>query len=457
MATPPAAEALAHAVPRLAGALAAVDAADPELQNRTRQRLFDTLAATAIGHATPEGRALGRSAGWSGVAMRGPERCRQLVGATRTTEIDDIDIASCTTVGAVIVPTTLCVAAMNPACDGKTLLGAIVAGYEAMIRLGRAIGGATLLYEGVWPTLVTAPFGAAAATARLLSLDAQATARALALALSQTGLPPRRALARFGYRYHALGGAAQEGCAAAFAAAAGIDADLDGLASYGERLGTAIDAAALTAGLGGTWRIREVDSKMFPSSRQALASVAAFLEPPAAARDIADLTRIDVYVPRAYRGMIDRPQLPTQRIESMIGVQYQIALAALAPETLHDALRATLPGSTAVTELMSKIHVHDDVELSKRFPASWGSRIELSWNDGRTTSAEVAEPPGSGRRELDWQMLEHKAQRIHAASGGDAAALPDLRVRCEAVGAGSSGDAEALLRHAETLTPKVKS
>src|SRR5204862_7518373 len=118
----------------------------------------------------------------------------------------------------------------RPAGGDGAMLSAVVAGYEAMTRLGRAIGGATLLYRGVWPTYVTAAFGAAATTARLLELDAPTTARALALALTRTASVPADALTRFGYRYYALGCAAVDGCDAALAAAAGVDADLDALA-----------------------------------------------------------------------------------------------------------------------------------------------------------------------------------------------------------------------------------
>ena len=99
-----------------------------------------------------------------------------LTGAARSTEVDDIDLPGCTTVGAVVVPVAVTMAAARPRVGEGALLSAVVSGYEAMTRLGRAIGGATLLYRGVWPTYVTAAFGAAATTARLLELDAAATA-----------------------------------------------------------------------------------------------------------------------------------------------------------------------------------------------------------------------------------------------------------------------------------------
>ena len=53
------------------------------------------------------------------------------------------------------------------------MIAAIIAGYEVMTRLGRAIDGPTILYRGIWPTYFAAPFGVAAVVARLLQLDAR--------------------------------------------------------------------------------------------------------------------------------------------------------------------------------------------------------------------------------------------------------------------------------------------
>ena len=61
-----------------------------------------------------------------------------------------------------------------PSLAASDAESAILAGYEAMIRLGRAIDGpAVLSHRGFWPTYFTAPFGIAAATSRLLKLDAK--------------------------------------------------------------------------------------------------------------------------------------------------------------------------------------------------------------------------------------------------------------------------------------------
>ena len=413
---------------------AAIDAA---AQTAARQRLLDALAAGALGHHTPEGRLLERYAGrghGNGLA------CRLFTGAARSTEVDDIDLPGCTTVGAVVVPVAVTMAAARPAVGDGALLSAVVAGYEAMTRLGRAIGGATLLYRGVWPSYVTAAFGAAATTARLLELDAVVTARALALALARTGNLPVAALTRFGYRYYALGCAAVDGCDAALASAAGVEADLDGLAVFAERLGATLDVAEFRAEVGAPWRVASVDTKPWPTSRQALASVAAFRQlelPP-----LEEIERIVAAVPLAYRAMIDRPALPNNRTESMLSLQYQLGLAAFAPGTLDDAVRQTLPQDRRIAALMQKVQVCADEGLGAQFPRAWGSRVTLEPRAGAPATAEVLAPPGSGTRALSWADLTAKFERVFAASGSHPGPrLAALATRCERLGVSEGSDA----------------
>jgi 2-methylcitrate dehydratase PrpD len=413
-----------------------------------RQRVYDALCAAALGMHTPEGAALLRMEK-SRRGLRDPrdpvDRVRLHVAAARTTEIDDIDIASCTTVGCVVVPAALAVAATGAAADRGSVLAAVVAGYEAMIRLGRAIGGATLLYSGVWPTYVTAAFGAAAAAAKILGLDAASTAGALASALTRASALPARTSAAFGFRYHALGSAAVEGCLAAFAADAGIVAEPDDIASFERRVAAAIAPAELTNGLGRDWRILEVDTKMFPSSRQALASIEAFLGLEMTQEAIERIESVTVDVPPAYRDMVDRPAVPKQRIESMIGVQYSLALAALHRESLYDVLRPTLPSGTRVVDLMARIRVRADSGLGEHFPRRWGSRVTVRASSGELATAEVLEPPGSGGRLLGWDVLHRKHERIFAASGADAAVTDSMSYPCRSLGKAGSRDAAELL------------
>ena len=100
-------------------------------------------------------------------------------------------------------------------------------GYEAMIRLGLAIDGPTVLYRGIWPTYFAAPFGIAAVAARLMRLDGAETAHALALALTLAAPGVGHHNATTTSRWFAAGNAARNGLTAALAARAGFTSDLN--------------------------------------------------------------------------------------------------------------------------------------------------------------------------------------------------------------------------------------
>src|SRR5258706_1065905 len=150
--------------------------------------LIDTVGAWIASTRTAEGanllrfRATLRARGQAGeaLALDLATRC----ALTRLSEIDDIHLASMTTPGSIVIPGALTIAGALPGLQADDVIAAILAGYEAMTRLGRAIDGPAILYRGVWPTYFAAPFGMAAAAARLLRLDEEATAHALALALT---------------------------------------------------------------------------------------------------------------------------------------------------------------------------------------------------------------------------------------------------------------------------------
>src|SRR5262249_20864227 len=102
----------------------------------------------------------------------------------RSTEIDDIHLASCTTPGAVLVPTVLALGAMGRLRALRGVCAAALAGYEALIRVGVAGDGPIALHHGIWPTHAAATFGSAAAASRAYRLTREGTMAALTTALA---------------------------------------------------------------------------------------------------------------------------------------------------------------------------------------------------------------------------------------------------------------------------------
>src|SRR5262245_4471995 len=127
--------------------------------------------------------------------------------------------------GCVVVPAVLALGYDRHA-DGRSLMEAIVAGYEAVIAIGRACH-PDLRQRGFHPTAAVGVFGSAAAAGKLRGLSADALANALGLAASS-------AAGLFAFvngggdikRLHA-GHAAREGLQAALLAEQGVEGPPD--------------------------------------------------------------------------------------------------------------------------------------------------------------------------------------------------------------------------------------
>ncbi len=381
-----------------------------------RQRLFDNLGAFVVGAATREAELIRQ------LPMDGPERrLRYMVAATRCTEVDEIHAPSCTTVGSVVVP----VALLSAAGDDAVLKG-IVAGYEAMIRLGLSVDGAIKLYDGVWPTYLTAPFAAAATCAAIDGFDAERTANALSIALSRaTGITARAPGPR-SPRWFDIGCAAVDGYLAAEAAGIGMAGDSNLLEhGFGRAVRVEFDDSAFWADKA-RWLIDDVDSKPFCTARQGLAATEAFLrlveEHPGAG-----IASVTAWVPGQVRNMVDAPHPP-------LGLPAQFALAVHDRLGLWDVIRARPPAHDKL-----QVAILEDDRYTGLFPRVWAGRVAVGWQDGTTSEREV-----TAARRLSWDELVDKQHQIADACGLSHAWIEPASRLCRQMGSGKSSSQQLL-------------
>ncbi|HEU5433529.1 MAG TPA: MmgE/PrpD family protein, partial [Thermomicrobiales bacterium] len=160
----------------------------------SRRFVLDWLGCAIAGTVTPAGEMLvaeGASRGRGPAAVLGVEAGRDaetaaLVngGLAHIVEMDDLDRASVVHPACVVIPAALAVAEERGA-DGRTFLTAVVAGYEAALRIGAAVGQSHYAY---WHNTATCgAYGAAAAAAILLGLSPEQFVWALGNAGSIAG------------------------------------------------------------------------------------------------------------------------------------------------------------------------------------------------------------------------------------------------------------------------------
>jgi 2-methylcitrate dehydratase PrpD len=400
-----------------------------------RQRLFDSLASFAFGASSADGQLMRRVTEATGNDVG--DRIRFACASTRSTEVDDIHIGSCCTAGSIVAPVAVLAGASLGVPD-RRVLEALVAGYEAMIRLARAVDGALVIYQGTWTTYLTAPFGAAAATARLAGLDAEQTAHALAVAATRCVGMTGQMGGHNTSRWLMAGCAAHDGYLAGRASGLGMVGDTGILErGFGRSTGLAFAAGAFAAGWD-RWQVLDVDTKPFRTGRQGLSATLAYLGL-VEGRAPSDVTEVVVAVPRQVRGMLDHPKLDPNRLG--LGLQYQLATLMLSREGLWAAGHASLLDDPRLHDLASRIRLVEDERLSGLYPRQWGAVVTVRFGDGSVGSAEVLDPPGSARNPYGWPELLEKHARL--ASAGESAEPPDWLARLYAGSRDFGGDTNA--------------
>lgn len=409
------------------------------LRAAAQLHVIDTVGAWIAGSRTVEGRALIEFG-----ALRANGRISDIAtpcALTRLSEVDNIHLASTTTPGAIVIPAALTIAAAQPPTSGMALLEAIVAGIESMVRLGTAIGGSTVLYRGIWPTYIAAPFGAAATASRLYELDATQTAHALALALTLASPGAGHHNAATTSRWFAVGDAAQRGLVAAQAARAGFTSDLKLLDSdfLAGVYGIKPDLAAFTADLGIRLALAETSFKPWCAARQTMAATQALIEfiDEGIAPDT--MTSIEVHVPPPYFAMINHGVTPGDRASHLTSLPYRLALAACDPDGLYDIACSPVSVSERVRAFMQKISMTADETLLTHYPKAWPARLVVHTSDG-THERLVMHIPGDPQRPFDAARVMEKFHRI--AGFLDAKRLERLLTGCYAILDGGQSAAE---------------
>lgn len=303
--------------------------------------------------------------------------------AAHTTEVDDIFRDGIYHPGAPTIPAALALAEARGA-SGLAFLRAVVVGYEISTRIGAAMGRAHYKY---WHNTGTIGcFGACAAAAELLQLDAARFAHALATVTTfSAGLQQSFRMDSMSKPLHA-GRAAEAGLTAALAAAEGVTGSLDvieGDAGYGRAMSDGPDWDKALATLGRDFHITRMTFKNHTCCGHTFAAIdgaqALQQRMGLAAKDIA---RVHV---GTYKAALDVAgyEEPKTAAEGRFSLKYVVAtalthgsvrFAAFEPDRLQDA---------ATRDLMRRVDVAVDPQLDAAFPGQRAARVAIESRDGR--------------------------------------------------------------------------
>lgn len=329
-------------------------------------------------------------------------------------ELDPIHAATIVCPAAVTLPAALALA-QTTKVTGVRFIAAICAGYEAAIRLGRALDGAALLSRGWWPTAVCGSFAAATTAAVCMGLSGERLQDALALAAVQSGGlavgGPNAPVARNLLCAHTVrvgvdaALAAHEGVAGPRELFAGARNFLTAFAGKGA-------ATALTAGLGQSWAILETSLKRWPCALQAQSALDALARLVTNRPAGAPVEAVEIRLPAPMQRIVDRPVPPATRWGAAASLQF-LGASLLLDGAILDSRLTSGRSDGRLLELMQRIEVRPDAALDDRYPQEWPARVTLRDANG-TTTVESSVPSGHPARPLPFEFTEERFRHYAA-------------------------------------------
>jgi 2-methylcitrate dehydratase PrpD len=390
----------------------------PDVLHHAKRAVIDLYAAMLPGTVVPPATLLekafkeeigqGRSSLITG--RKTNPRLAALINGTaaHAVEIDDIFKDGIYHPGAPTIPAALAVAEAEGA-SGADFLRAVIVGYEISTRIGAAMGKAHYKY---WHNTGTiGVFGATAACAELLKLDAQRFAHALATVTTfAAALQQAFRMDSMSKPLHA-GRAAEAGVTAALAAREGITGSLDvieGEAGFGKAMANGPDWDECFVSLNKTFNICRMTFKNHTCCGHTFAAIDGALalqqRMKIAAREI-ERIRVGSYRAAKEVSHYEAPQTPA---EGRFSLKYVVAtalthgsvrLAAFEPERMsHPDTRA----------LMQRIEVVIDPELDAAFPHKRSARVAIETRDGRKEELLQPNRVGDPEAPLSDAQLEGK-------------------------------------------------
>lgn len=382
-----------------------------EVEARTRFLILDLVGNMVRGRVAAESsapllaavRAMGLGSGQAAVfgeaARFAPAGAALLNGAfAHSLDFDDTHAAGSLHPGAPVIPAALAAAEMVGA-KGADVIAAIVAGYEVTNRLALALPAGDHYDRGYHPTATCGAFGAAAAAARVMGLDAARIADAYGIVLSQAaGSLQFLANGAWTKRWQ-VGWSAMNGLAAALLAREGFRGAaeaMEGKAGFLRAYAPNPVPARALEGLGTRYELMETAVKPYPSCRYGHAGVDAGLMLRAEhGLDAEEIEAVTMGLPRKGMLLVGAPleykQYPKNVVDGQFSGPFVVACALAHGHFDWDSYARM--DEPVLRALMPKVTCVEDAEAEAEFPRNMAGRLTLRAR-GREFTRFVAVPKG---------------------------------------------------------------
>jgi len=374
---------------------------------------LDAVATAYAGSATPVGKIL---RDWAGVAELDLKRRALLMSAlTHITETDDLHRASVTHPGCVVLPTVLALGEKTGA-NGAQMLRAILHGFEAMCRIGAAVGPA---HYRIWHNTSTCgPFGSAMAAANLLGLNDSQASNALGNAGTQSGgLWQFMESGAMSKHLHA-GRACESGWLAAELAAVGFTGSAEILeGKKGFFAATCPDPAPqnILRQAEEKWQLALTSIKPWPSCRHTHPIIDCALE----IHGLLDGKRVREIAIKTYQAVLDVCDCPHPETEyqAKFSLHHTAAIALTDGHVGMNSFDADARRRSATLRHATRVSSVDP--YASNYPVSWGAEVTAIAETGDSFKVSRKDCKGDPELALDRDEMRAKAMGLLQYGGLD--------------------------------------
>ena len=341
--------------------------------------------------------------------------------AFHSIEMDDVNNEASLHPGVVAYPTALAMADITPV-SGKEFISAVVAGYDVIVRLGRALNPVEHYGRGFHPTGTCGAFGAAAVAARLLRLQGDSFVHALGIAGSQTaGSMEYLAQGAWTKRFHP-GWASHSGIWAALLARSGYTGPttiLEGRDGFLKAYSGDPDPSLVLKDLGEEYQIVRTSIKPHACCRYKQGPIDCLLDLRRTyGIDPMDVVEIRVGVLSAGMGLVSEPIESKRNPKSVVDMQFSMPFGAAVALTHGRAslkeYQVGMPESPQVKHLMERVQSITDPKLDAMYPKHFPAWAEVDTTDGRTLRSELTYPKGDPENPVTWEEMRDKFNLLSA-------------------------------------------
>ena len=323
-------------------------------------------------------------------------------------EYDDTHLGTVMHPAAAVAPGLFALAGLRPV-SGRELLQAFILGVEISCRVG--LGVMPTHYRRGWHITATCGiFGAAAACARLLGLDAQRIAWALGHAATQSA----SLVESIGSMAKSLGvgNAAKNGLAAALFAEGGFSgpkSPIEGRYGFAAVTSDSADLARIADGIGQRWEVLNNAYKPYPCGVVLFPVIDACLE--LRARLAPETEAIDRVVVRGHplmRERTDRPNVETGR-DARVSLQHTVAAAFRFAAAGLAQYEDDCVADPAVRALRARVVFEEDPDAPVE-----SATVTLYLADGTEQSEHIRHGRGTPGRPMSDAELDSKVRELAA-------------------------------------------